>query len=195
MITIAEARTYYQNDAAHDFDHVLRVLNNALKIAETEKADRDILQTAVLLHDIARADQTRTGVDHALEGARRARTILHDAPLQFVDVVCHAIEAHRFRVDNPPLTIEAKILYDADKLDSMGAVGVARVFAYAGSHNSRLWAEDEAGDHTPLQEYRVKLIKLKDKLITASARRIAEERHTYMVQFFERMAMEINGQA
>jgi uncharacterized protein len=195
MITIAEARTYYQNDAAHDFDHVLRVLNNALKIAETETADRDILQTAVLLHDIARADQTRTGVDHALEGARRARTILHDAPPAFVDAVCHAIEAHRFRANNPPLTIEAKILYDADKLDSMGAVGVARVFAYAGSHNSRLWAEDDAGDHTPLQEYRVKLIKLKDKLITASARRIAEERHTYMVQFFERMAMEINGQA
>jgi len=195
MITIAEARTCYQNDAAHDFDHVLRVLNNALKIAETEKADRDILQTAVLLHDIARADQARTGVDHALEGARRARAILHDAPPQLVQAVCHAIETHRFRANNPPRTIEAKILYDADKLDSIGAVGVARVFAYAGSHNSRLWAEDEAGDHTPLQEYRVKLVKLRDKLLTPSARRLAEERHTYMVQFFERMAMEINGQA
>ena len=195
MLAPEDARPYYQNDAAHDFDHVLRVLNNALKIAETEEADRDILQTAVLLHDIARADQEQTGVDHAHEGAKRARKILTDAPSTFVDAVCHAIETHRFRADNPPLTLEAKILYDADKLDSMGAVGVARVFAYAGSHNTRLWADDIDGDHTPLQEYRVKLVRLKDKLITASARRIATERHAYMVQFFERMAAEVNGAA
>ena len=192
-ITIAEAQKLYNNDAAHDFDHVLRVLANAMKIAETETANREVLETAVLLHDIARADQDKTGVEHSAEGARRARELLKGSPPEFIDAVCHAIEAHRFRVDNPPQTIEAKILYDADKLDSIGAVGIARVFAFAGGHNNRLWAEDEDGDHTPLQEYRVKLVKLKDKLITDSARCIAEERHNFMVQFFERMAAEVNG--
>lgn len=195
MLTIDQARTYYQNDSTHDFDHVLRVLANALKIAETESANLEILQTATLLHDIARGDQEITGQDHAKTGATWARDILKDAPDDFVEAVCHAIEAHRFRVDNPPQTIEAKILYDADKLDSIGAVGVARVFAYAGGHNGRLWAEDAEGEHTPLQEYHRKLVKLKDKLITNSAKRMAEERHAYMVAFFERMMAEVNGQA
>ena len=195
MITIEQAKSYYQNDAAHDFDHVLRVLANALRIAESETADREVLQVAVLLHDIARADQARTGRDHALEGARRARKILQAAPPTFIEAVCHAIETHRFRVDNPPQTPEAKILYDADKLDAIGAVGVARVFAVAGGHQDRLWAEDDEGDHTPLQEYRLKLVKLKDHLLTDAARHIAEERHRFMTQFFERMAAEVAGEA
>ena len=195
MITIEQARTYYHNDAAHDFDHVLRVLANAMQIAAHETADRDILRAAVLLHDIARADQERTGIDHAAEGARRAKAILQHAPPAFTEAVCHAIAAHRFRVDNPPQTLEAKILYDADKLDSMGAVGVARVFAYAGAHGTRLWANHDEGDHTPLQEFEKKLVKLQAQLLTPTARQMAQERHSYMVQFFARMGAEINGQA
>lgn len=194
MISIAEARTHYNNDSAHDFDHVLRVLANALKIAQTEDADPEILQTAVLLHDIARAEQSRTGVDHAAAGAVRARQILNGAPESFVDAVCHAIEAHRFRVDNPPQTIEAKILYDADKLDSIGAIGVARVFAFSGGHNQRLWTEDDSdGDHTAWQEFNFKLAKIKDTLLTDSAKRLAADRHAYMVSFFQRMSAEVRG--
>ncbi|MFQ5575578.1 MAG: HD domain-containing protein [Anaerolineae bacterium] len=193
MITIEQAQQYYRHDPAHDFDHVLRVLANAKKIAATEAADLSVLQTAVLLHDIARADQARTGLDHAVEGARRARQILNHAPPEFVDAVCHAIATHRFRVNNPPQTSEAKILYDADKLDSIGAIGVARAFAFAGNRNQRLWAADGADEHTPLQEYRQKLARVKDRLLTPSARKLAQQRHAYMVAFFEQLAAEIEG--
>ena len=193
-ISIEQSRIYYENDAAHDFDHVLRVLANAAQISKKENADWDILRTAVLLHDIARADQNRTGIDHAAEGARRARTILAKEPPAFIDAVSDAIATHRYRVEKPPQSIEAKILYDADKLDAIGAVGIARVFAFAGHRNNPLWAEDGMGEHSPLQEYRQKLIKLKDKLLTQGARDIAENRHMFMVSFFEQMTAEIAGQ-
>lgn len=196
MLTIEQARTFYANDSAHDFDHVLRVLSNAEHIGQLEGADMAILRTATLLHDIARADQNRTGLDHAAEGARRASEILAQvgclAP--FIAAVCHAIAAHRFRIDNPPQTLEAKILYDADKLDSIGAIGVARAFAYGGHINRPLWAEDDSGEHTALQEFRFKLSKIKDGLFTSAARQMAQGRHQTMVQFFEQMAKEIQGE-
>lgn len=196
MLTIEQARAFYANDSAHDFDHVLRVLANAEYIGRIEGADMEILRTATLLHDIARADQNHTGLDHAAEGARRAEEILSQAGYTppFVAAVCHAIAAHRFRIDNPPQTPEAKILYDADKLDSIGAIGVARAFAYGGHINRPLWAEDDSGEHTALQEFRFKLSKIKDGLFTATARRMAQARHHYMVQFFEQMAQEIQGE-
>jgi uncharacterized protein len=155
----------------------------------------DVLRTATLLHDIARADQERTGQDHAAEGARRAQQLVSEAggAPDFIEAVCHAIAAHRFRVDYPPQSLEAKILYDADKLDSIGAIGVARAFAYGGRVNRPLWAEDETNLHTALQEFRVKLSKVKDRLFTATARQIAQRRHHFMVQFFEQMAEEIEG--
>ena len=118
---------------------------------------------------------------------------MNHAPPDFVEAVCHAIATHRFRANNPPQTIEAQILYDADKLDSIGAIGVARAFAFAGHRNQRLSAADGADDHTPLQEYRQKLVHVKDRLLTASARKLARQRHAYMVAFFEQLAAEIEG--
>jgi len=194
-ITPDEAQTHYRNDSAHDFDHVRRVWANAQKIAQTEPGiDMAVLQAATLLHDIARADQRETGVEHAAEGARRARQILRHAPAGFVEAVCHAIAAHRFRVDNPPQTLEAKILYDADKLDAIGAVGVARAFAFSGAVGQRLWAEDAEGVHTALQEFEQKLSKIQNKLITNSAKVIAKQRHEFMCAFFAQLAAEIYGE-
>ncbi|MCK6625807.1 MAG: HD domain-containing protein [Anaerolineae bacterium] len=196
MITVAQAQTYYHNDSAHDFDHVLRVLANAEHIGRIEQANMSVLRSATLLHDIARADQEETGQDHAAEGARRASLILREAgqPSEFIVAVCHAIETHRFRVDNPPQTLEAKILYDADKLDSIGAIGVARAFAYGGYVNRPLWAEDDSHIHTAWQEFRLKLSKVKDSLFTETARQMAQERHLFMVQFFEQIAREMRGE-
>ncbi len=195
MISIAQARQFYKNDAAHDFDHILRVLSNARLIAQSEPdVNLEVLETAVLLHDIARADQTRTGKDHAAEGARRALEILADSPPEFARAVSDAIATHRFRVEKPPQSIEAKILYDADKLDSIGAVGVARAFAFSGHHNGRLWAENDEGVHTAFQEYQQKLVRLKDKLLTDAAKKIARRRHQFMVMFFEQMAAEVRGE-
>jgi len=196
LLTPEQVAPLYRADAAHDFDHVLRVLANAERIGRAEKADMGVLRTATLLHDIARADQRRTGVDHAAEGARRARTMLTQAghPTEFVEAVCHAIAAHRFRNELAPQTLEAKILYDADKLDSIGAVGIARVFAYGGHLNRPLYREDDSGEHTALQEFRVKLSKIKERLFTRTAQKIAEERHHFMVAYFDQLAAEVAGQ-
>ncbi|MDM8528021.1 HD domain-containing protein [Anaerolineales bacterium HSG24] len=194
MLTINQAKLFYKNDTAHDFDHVLRVLANAKRIGEAEEANMAILQTAVLLHDIARVDQERTGKDHALVGAERARQILTDLAYQpeFIQAVYHAIITHRFRGDNPPTTLEAKILYDADKLDSIGAIGIARVFAYAGHINRPLW-RDDTNEYTALQEYNRKLVKIKDRLFTVSARQIAIGRHRFTSTFMEQITAEIAG--
>ena len=142
MISIEEARSHYPaSHAAHGFDHVLRVLALAERIAEAEGADMEIVRAAVLLHDVGRAEQRRTGICHARIGAARAREILSGHPPERVEVVAEAIAAHRFRGDKMPRTLEAQVLYDADKLDAIGAIGVARAYAMVEGQGSRLWAE------------------------------------------------------
>jgi uncharacterized protein len=198
-LSINDARALYGEvvDSTHDFDHVLRVYRLAERIGQAEGADMPVLRTACLLHDIARADQDASRVsDHAAEGARRARDLLSGLPPEFVDAVAHAIAAHRFRGDNVhPRTLEARILYDADKLDAIGAVGIARAFCYGAHQGQPLWGPPDADTHTPVKEFTVKLSKIKDILFTETARAIAEERHRFMVQFFQRMAAEVAGQA
>ncbi|MBN1137597.1 MAG: HD domain-containing protein [Anaerolineae bacterium] len=200
MITIEEARRLYQGaEAVHDWGHVLRVLALAERMAEIEGADVEIVRTATLLHDIARSDSL---TDHAQAGAEIARRLLTGHPPDRVEAVAHAIAAHRFRSGPTPQTLEAKIVHDADKLDAIGAVGVARAFAYGGLNGQRLWAEVPPGyeeskatqqEHTPIHEFKIKLAKIRDRLLTDSGRRLAEERHTFMVAFFERLEMEVRG--
>ena len=195
QLGIERARSLYGGDSAHDFDHVLRVLSAAERIAPAERADPRIVRTAVLLHDIGREQERREGGDHATIGALRARAVLDDWSAEDVDAVCHAIETHRFRVERPPQTPEARVVHDADKLDAIGAIGVARAFAFGGHHGRRLWAEDEEGEHTSLQEFRVKLCRVRERLLTDVAREIAAERHAFMVRFFDRMGDEVAGRA
>lgn len=202
MIGIEEARQYHDNpDAAHDFDHVLRVLALAERIGQAEGAAMDIVRTATLLHDVARADEERAGACHAKTGAGRARQILARHPADKVEAVVQAIASHRFRDDVVPQTLEAKVLYDADKLDAIGAIGIARAYALAGRRGQRLWAEIPDGsltesqptNHTPVHEFIFKLSRLKDALFTATAQQIAEDRHRYLVEFFDRLAEEVQG--
>jgi uncharacterized protein len=210
MITVESARLLYEdNDATHGFDHVLRVLRLAERLGAEEGADAEIVRTAALLHDISRGEQDRAGGDHAALGAARARQILAGHPADRVERVVAAIAQHRFRVDNPPTSLEAEVLYDADKLDAMGAIGVARAYAYAGENRQHLWAEVdpsfalldrtfiqqelEAGNHTPVHEYVFKLSTLKDRMITKSGSRLAAARHAFMVSFFEQLAREMQG--
>ena len=207
MISIAEARRLYDGaDAVHDFDHVLRVLKLAERIARAENADPQVVRAAVLLHDVGRRQAEAAGVDHAMVAARRAREILVGHPPMKVEKVVEAVATHRFRTKPKPSTLEARVLYDADKLDAIGAVGVARAFAYGGAHGQRLWAPiesvdlerwqgegDDADTHTPVHEFVVKLSRIKDRLYTAAGRAIAAERHDYMVAFFERLAQEVEG--
>ncbi len=183
-LTVEEARAYYTgSDGAHDFDHVLRVLALAERIGKAEGADMEVLRAAALLHDLARAEEMRGGPDHAQAGAQRAREVLAHWPKEKAEAVVQAIAAHRFRGKVTPQTLEAKILYDADKLDSIGAIGIARAYILSGGL-----------DDAPL-EFEVKLKKVKDTLFTETAKAMAEERHRYMMGFFSRLKAEEEGRA
>lgn len=195
---------YAEADAIHAFDHVMRVVTMAERLARAEGANVEVVRLAALLHDISRHDEdTNEAGDHALLAADHARRLLADAgaPDDFIEAVTHAIAAHRFRNAIEPQTLEAKVLFDADKLDTIGAIGVARAFAYGGHMGQALWGTvspnyrpggDEA--HTPHHEFHYKLRHIKDRLYTETGRAIAEARHTYMAAFFEQMAAEVEGQ-
>ena len=211
-ISIDFARNLYDDsDPVHDFDHVLRVLRLARRIAQAEGADLAIVETAVLLHDIQRVqpegeapDAPDTHTDHALLAADYARELLsaQDPPpgKDFIDAVAHAIAAHRFRNQVTPETIEAKTVFDADKLDAIGAIGIARAYAYGARAGQKLWAEvpdDYDGNgpvHTPHHEYVFKLAKIPARMTTTTGRAIARERATAMRAFFDRIALEIQGE-
>jgi uncharacterized protein len=205
MISIEEARRLYEGaDAVHDFDHVLRVLALAERLALAEGADVEIVRTATLLHDIARGHSGRPAADHAQVGAEAARCLLDDQPHDRVEAVAHAIAAHRFRSEPAPQTIEAKVLHDADKLDAIGAIGVARAFAFGGLERQHLWSEVPVGyresaatrgEHTPVHEFHVKLVHIRERLLTESARRLAVDRHEFMVAFYDRLDREVRGLA
>ncbi len=197
-ISVDEARRLYEeNDSAHAFDHVLRVYRLAQRIGRAEGADLRVLLTAALLHDIAREEP-----NHHLRGAERARQLLAEYDSAFVDAVVHCIEAHRFRKGPKPRTLEARILQDADKLDAIGAIGVARAFAHAGHYGEPLWApleevkrsELDNTSHTPVHEYWHKLRHLAERLHTPTARAIARERHAFMEAFFRRLDEECRGE-
>jgi uncharacterized protein len=206
MISIEEARQHYQGaDAIHDFDHVLRVLALAERLARAEGADLEIVRAAALLHDVARVQEAdRLTHDHAQAGAEIARHLLAGQPPDKVEAVAQAIAAHRFRGGPAPETPEARVLHDADKLDAIGAIGVARAFAYGGHEGQRLWAEvppgyeenhDTRHEHTPVHEFHFKLSKIKERLLTESARQLADERHAFMLAFYERLELEVRGLA
>ncbi len=211
-LTEEEARALYAaGDAAHDFDHVLRVTRMAVRIAAAEGADAMVVRLAALLHDVPAAETTlaeRRGAHH-LAAAQFAGDLLRSRGLepQRVANVVHCIEAHRFRDQTVmPATPEARCLYDADKLDSIGAIGVGRAFAYGGAHGSRLWSEpwrdappDDAkpvgSDYTPVHEFVYKLQRLQGTLYTAAARAVAAERHRFMCSFYDQLDAEMQGLA
>lgn len=203
--------------SAHDMDHVRRVYQLALEIAaHYSEVDYGILIPAVLLHDIGRRheDQDPTGqIDHAKLGAAMAREILErmQCKPEVVSGVCTAIESHRFRSGSVPSTLEAEILFDADKLDAIGAVGVARAFMLAGQEGSKMYRHvnsdayeadnlTENGRimrleaHAPNVEYDVKLKHIPERLMTEKARQMAFERMAVMKIFFDALEREIGIQ-
>ena len=208
-LTIETARALYGDaDSVHDFDHILRVLALAERIAAVEGADPWIVRTAALLHDWGRAEAQTSGRNHAVEAAERAEAFLQGlgVPEPRIGAVTQAILAHRFRAAPPPETLEARVLFDADKLDAIGAIGVARAFAYGGAHQQRLWASrdtvdearwqaegDDPAQHTPVHEFVVKLSRIKDQLYTGEGQRIAAQRHATMEAFYQQLDAEVRG--
>jgi uncharacterized protein len=190
---------------SHDLEHTGRVLRLALHIGKKQKANLEIIRLAAVLHDIARHAEDKSGgvIDHAVCGAKKAAAILkrNGCPDEKIHMVCHCIITHRFRGKLKPKTNEAKCLFDADKLDSIGAVGIGRAFLFAGEVGAKLHnkgvdlsrTKPYTEEDTAYREYMVKLRLVKNRILTAEGRRIAEKRHEYMAEFFKRLNSEVKG--
>lgn len=194
------------DDSAHDCQHVYRVLYTALDIAETEKdIDYEVLITSCLLHDIGRKRQFENPkLCHAVEGGKLAYEYLinNGWPESKALKVKQCITSHRFRSDTTPTSIEAKILFDADKIDVTGAVGIARTLLYKGIVNEMLYSIDDNGNvmdgtekepPTFFQEYMFKLKNLYGKFYTKRGGEIASERKNSAFDFYENIFAEVKN--
>ncbi len=192
------------DDSAHDKEHVYRVLYLSLDIAEREEnVNFDVLIAACLLHDIGRKEQlSDPSLCHARIGSEKAYNFLLEKGYgeEFSCRVRSAVLPHRFRSSCSPESIEAKILFDADKIDVTGAMGIARTLVYKGGLEEPLYTlkengevSDGTGDTAPsfFQEYKFKLEKLYDRFYTERGKAIAKERQKTAIDFYERMLKEV----
>lgn len=191
---------------SHDWDHTMRVYNLSLHIGQREKADLEILQIAAILHDIWRKyqDETKGKICHAEKWAEITRELLPKFFIspERIDKIVHCIECHRSRWTKIPKSLEAKILFDADKLDWIWAIWIGRAFSFSWEiwskvhnkwvdiNNTKSYTEED----TAYREFLASLIKVKDKMFTKEWKRIAKWRHDFMVKFFDRLNMEVDGE-
>lgn len=190
---------------SHGWDHVKRVHEMCLHIGKKEKADLMVLSLAALLHDIGRKEEqeSKGKICHARVGAQKAKKILSklgiSEPVKKEVLAC--IRSHRFRGKLAPESLEARILFDADKLDSVGAVGVGRAFLFAGEVGAKLHNPHKdlsktvsySREDTAYREFRLKLVKIKDRMLTPTGKALAEGRHRFMIRFFKRLDAEWKG--
>ena len=190
----------------HDFDHTLRVLSCGEKLlTQLPDADALVVKVAIILHDIARPQESQSSVKicHAQKGAQLVPDILKEFNLEdeFISKVANCVRCHRYRDNFEPKTIEEKIVYDADKLDSMGAIGIGRAFLFAGNNGARLHntkeealnSKEYSKEDTAYREYLVKLSLLKDRMQTTPGKALALERHNFMEKFFNELNEEVLG--
>ncbi len=193
--------------SGHGFDHVMRVYNNALLISKTENSDSDIVSAAALLHDVGDHKLNPEGRELHRETIEKIAGDLFDT--DFLEKVIFIVERVSYKgagVEDLEMPIEGKIVRDADRLDAIGAIGIARAFAYGGSHNRRLYnPEEEAQMHDNFENYKnsdsstlnhfyEKLFLLKDRMETATAKKIAEKRHAFMEEFVQWFKNEWDGE-
>lgn len=177
----AKARRYYGEGSAHGWDHVCRVEGLARRISDDEGADERVVRLGAVFHDIGREKESQGEVeDHASWGAEEARKVLsrEGSEQDVIDSVVHCVETHRYSTGPEPQTTEASVVADADDLDALGAVGIARTFSHSADF-------DETAEHI-----RDKLLSLRDRMRTDTAREIAEDRHRFTAEFLERFERE-----
>lgn len=177
----------------HDFNHMMRTFSNARYLQEKEGGDLFIILVAALFHDLP--DHKLTSNPEA-EYAR-IRNWLEEKGVAKTDIdhILHCIRSVSYRGGkNPyqPQTIEAKIVQDADRLDALGAIGIARAFAYGGSKNRKMYDLEEENAPTTVQHFYDKLLLLKDLMQTETGRKIAEERTEFMQTFLKQLKKEIS---
>ena len=190
------------NDPAHDFDHIVRVYKNAQQIIKKEKVNEKLVLSAVLLHDIVSFPKSdKRSKNSSIESAKKAKTILkkYDFTSDEITIVCDAISEHSFSQKKIPNTIEGKILQDADRLDALGAIGIARVFATGGSLLRPFYNLDDPfckkrmpDDKTwTLDHFFEKLLKLEFLMNTKSGKIEAKKRTNILKDFLKQLKHEI----
>ncbi len=204
-LTLEQARPWYPPDDIHGYGHIRRVYALAMQLAQAEGGDTGVIAAAVLLHDAAEANPNQEGrAAHHHASAAFARRILEaeEWTEERIQAVEHCIRAHRYRDRREePATLEAKIVFDADKLDAIGAIGVARALAHAALSGAPFFAPpseyflrtgqtEKDEPHSAYHEYAFKLRKIRERLYTPTARRMAAERHALMERYFAQLQAE-----
>ncbi len=211
------ARQFMQDegseDAAHDYDHLVRVVALADKIQSIEGGDLPTIWAAVAFHDLGQERERKLGGDHAFIGAELAEELLTQTPFpqQSIPAVQQAIREHRMTGGFIPQTLEGRILYDADKIDCLGAIGIGRLYCITGRYNQKVYSpvpEDimepidphmmrslrRRPDYSPSIEFQLLFGNLPERMTTKTGREMAHERYAYMQEFFTRLRLEVEGE-
>lgn len=187
-----------KNDPAHDFEHIMRVYHNAERICKSENGNKKLILCAILLHDIIKIKNQK---DSALKSAKLSEKILKQN--YFLDdeitIIIDAIKDHSFSKGKIPSTIEGKILQDADRLDAIGAIGLARVFSFSGSNNRPFYdpkdpfAQNRSTNDKKwaLDHFYEKLLTLERKMNTKTGKTIAKKRTKFIKIFLKEIKNEI----
>ena len=202
-ITLEDIKVMYEAaDSAHDFSHIMRVYKTAQKIGEAEGADMMVLLPAALLHDVG-AESKLSGASAESDAFRLriAEEFLKKKsfPEDLIKKVLYAIDVHRFSKGIVPTTKEAKILQDADRLDAMGAIGIARVFMTGGAVGRKFYSPEDPFCRTRVPDDKMwnldhffkKILKLESGMYTETARMIARRRATVLERYLEDLLEEI----
>jgi uncharacterized protein len=206
-LNINEVKDFYISYgglSGHGFDHIERVFRIAKLLGKSEKADMVVVEAAALLHDIARAKENdRNKLDHAIEGAKMAAEYLKkiNFPETKLKNVIHCIATHRVSKGKKAQTLEAKILQDADRLDALGAIIIARAFTYNGKNNRPVYdpsikpAKTYKGNSTTIiNHFYEKILKLKpNSFHTRLAQKFAKKRYAFVVNFIKQFTNEWSG--
>lgn len=208
-----------ERDSAHNIDHVMRVYTIANKLMEWENVDKEIVEIAILLHDIWQKKENSDPswkTDHAVEWAKMAETFLRELgyPEEKIEHIKKCIITHRYRTENTPESLEAKIVFDADKLETVWAIGIARAFTWIGKNKSPIhrkvedleeyakenlwwsakWIIRDKSKHSVQINWELKDKHILDYLYTDKAKNLAKKRKQYYEDFLNQLEKEINGE-
>ena len=187
-----------KNDPAHDFEHIMRVYRNAERICKNENGNKKLILSAVLLHDVIKIKNRN---DSALKSAQLSKKILKEN--YFLDdeitIIFNAIKEHSFSKGKLPSTIEGKILQDADRLDAIGAIGLARVFSFSGSNNRPFYDPKDPfsknrnlnDNKWALDHFYEKLLFVEGKMNTKTGKLLAKKRTKILKNFLKEIKNEI----
>lgn len=199
--------------AAHSIEHVMRVYNMAIKLAKDEDVDLEVVKISALLHDIGYYNKL-TNEDHAIKSAQLAELFLKKLGYKKdkIEHIKECIIAHRYRTKIKPKSLEAKIIFDADKLEIIGAIGIARAFVWIGKHNAYIYKKvdiqkyikenlngeingriQDKSKHSPQISWETKDKFVLNCLYTDKAKKIAKKRYRFTQNFYKKLEEEING--